>query len=137
MASFLDGINRTKVTPELLIEVVQMHTGMPAEDRGVFEVRTFRVFELLKSKGLRARKIAGLAAAIDCRLTALARLERDAALRGWTMPGLEAGAVSISTAVLEAAAKEPLIEDAEGQAAFDMERFRRRLLRSAEPEGRA
>jgi hypothetical protein len=136
MASFLDDINRTKVTPELLIEIVQMHADMPADDRGVPEVRTLRIFELLKRKGLRARKIAGLAAAIDYRLSAVARLERVAALRGWTMPRPEAGAISISTAVLEAAAKEPLIQDAEGQAAFEVDRFRRRLLRAADPEGR-
>jgi hypothetical protein len=108
---------------------------MATEDRGVFEVRTVRVFELLKSKGLRARKIESLATAIDLRLTALARLEHAAALRGWTLPRPETGAVSISTVVLEAAAKEPLMEDTDGQAAFDMERFRRRLLRNAEPEG--
>jgi hypothetical protein len=107
MASFLDGINRTKVTPELLIEVLQIHAAVSVEDQGAFEDRTSRVFELLKSKGLRARKIAGLATAIDCRLTALARLERVAALQGWAMPRPEAGAVSISTAVLEAARRNP------------------------------
>lgn len=107
MASILEGINRTKVETELLIEVVQMHAGMAAEDRAVFEVRALRIFELLKSKGLRARRIAGLATAIDFRLTALARLRRDSALRGRTMPRPETDAVSISSAVLEAAAKEP------------------------------
>jgi hypothetical protein len=137
MAGYLDSVNRTKVMPELLCEVLQMHAAMPPEDRRVFEARAFRVFELLKSKGLRANRIASLATAIDFRLTALARLQQDAGLRGWSMPGQEPGAVSISTDVLKAVAEEPLIENAEGQAAFDAESFKRRILANAEPDGRA
>ena len=86
MVGFLDEVNRTKVSADLLCEVVVMHTATAPDDRGVFEARAFRIFELLKSKGVRSRKIAALATAIDFRLTALARLERDAALRGWSMP---------------------------------------------------
>jgi hypothetical protein len=78
-----------------------------------------------------------LATAIDFRLTALARLQRDAALRGWSMPGQEPGAISISGDALKVAADEPLIENAEKQAAFDAESFRRRLLAVTEPDGRA
>jgi hypothetical protein len=36
MTEFLDGVNRTRVTPKLLFEVVQMHAAMAPEDRGVF-----------------------------------------------------------------------------------------------------
>jgi hypothetical protein len=137
MAGFLDGVNRTRVTAELLYEVMQMHSAMAPEDRGVFEARAFRIFELLRSKGLRTNKMAALATAIDFRLTALARLQRGAALRGWSMPGQEPGAVSISVGVLKAAAEEPLIENAEERAAFDVESFRRRVLANAEAAGRA
>src|SRR5690349_3933734 len=104
MAGFLDGVNRTKVSPELLGEVVQMHAAMAPEDRPVYEARAFRLFELLKTKGVRTGKIAALATAIDFRLTALARLQRDAALRGWSMPGQEPGAISISADALKVAA---------------------------------
>jgi hypothetical protein len=137
MTGYLDSVNRTKVSPELLIEVVQMHAGMAAEDRPVLEARAFRIFELLKSKGLRGRRIAALATVIDFRLTALARLERDAGLRGWSRPRLESGAVSISTDAIRAAAEEPMIEDSDGRATFDVEHFRQRVLVKAEPEGRA
>jgi hypothetical protein len=138
MAGYLETVNRTKVSPELLVEVVQLHTAMAPEDRPVFEARAFRIFELLKSKGVRSdRKIAALATAIDFRLTALARLQRDAVLRGWSMPGRESGAISISIDALKVAADEPLIENAEKQAAFDADSFRRRLLSITEPDGRA
>jgi hypothetical protein len=135
--NFLKRANRTKVSPELLGEILQMHSEMTPEDRKVFEVRTIRIFELLKSKGLHADKIATLAMAIDFRLTALARLQLDAGLRGWSLPGLEPGAISIPFDVLKAAAEEPLIENDEKQAAFDVEGFRRRVLRNAEAAGQA
>ena len=73
----------------------------------------------------------------DFRLPALARLEQAAALRGWSLPRLEAGSVSLALDVLKAAAEVPLIEDAEGQAAFDEDAFQRRMLATAEPDGRA
>jgi hypothetical protein len=134
---FLNKVNRTKVSPELLCEVLQMHAAMSPEDRPVYEARAFRVFELLKSKGVRANRIASLATAIDFRLTALARLERDAALRGWSIPGQEPGAGLISADAVKAAAEEPLIENAEKQAVFDAESFRRRILSIVEPDGAA
>jgi hypothetical protein len=137
MAGFLDRVNRTKVSAKLLGEVMEMHAAMPPEDRGVFEARAFRIFELLKGKGQGTAKIAALSMAIDFRLTALARLERDSALRGWSIPGSKPGAISISLDVVKAAATEPLIEDSESQATFDAESFRRRVLAKAEPDGRA
>jgi hypothetical protein len=137
MDRYLDRVNRTKVKPDLLVEVLQMHAAMAPEDRGVLEARAFRIFELLKSKGLRSSRIASLATAIDFRLTALARLEHDTALRGWSVPLQEPGVSSISTEAIRAAAEEPLVENAEGKATFDAERFRRRVLASVKPDGRA
>jgi hypothetical protein len=136
MAGYLDSVNRTKVSPEPLVEVAQMHAEMAPEDRPVFEARAFRMFELLKGKGFRPNRIAALATAIDFRLTALARLEHDAALRGWSIRR-EDGVSSISVDALKAAAIEPLIKSADGKAAFDTESFRRRVLTAAAPEGRA
>jgi hypothetical protein len=137
MMDFLDRVNRTKVSPALLCEVLQIYAAMPSEDRGVFEARAIRIFGLLKSKGVRTNRIAALATAIDFRLTALARLQRDAVLCGWSIPGQEPGALSVSVDALKVAADEPLIEHEEQQAAFDAESFRRRLLAVTEPEGRA
>jgi hypothetical protein len=137
MVRFIDKVNRTRVSADLLVEVLQMHAAMTPEDRPVFEARSFRFFELLKSKGVRTHKITALMIAIDFRLTALARRERDAVLRGWSMPGGEPGAVSISGDAVKAAAEGQLIENAEKQAAFDAESFRRRVLSIAKPDGSA
>ena len=53
------------------------------------------------------------------------------------MPGQEPGAGLISGDAIKAAAEEPLIENADKQAAFDAESFRRRVLSIAEPDGTA
>jgi hypothetical protein len=137
LVDFLERVNRTKVSADLLAEVLEMHAAMTPEDRPVFEARAFRIFELLKSKGVRGNRITSLATAIDFRLTALARLQRDAALRGWSIPGQEPGAMSIPIDALKIAADEPLIEDVNKQAVFDPKNFRRRLLAATEPDGRA
>jgi hypothetical protein len=135
---FLEIVNRTKVSPALLREVVEMHTAMPPDDRPVFEATAYQIFELLKKKGLRGhRKVADLSMTINFRLIALAQLQRVAAFRGWSMPGEEPGMVRMSGEVLVIAADEPLIENAEKQVAFDLESFRGRLLTITKPDGHA
>ena len=51
--------------------------------------------------------------------------------------GHQPGAVSISLDVLRVAAEEPLIENASGEAVFEADSFRRRLLAVTEPDGSA
>jgi hypothetical protein len=51
------------------------------------------------------------------------------------MPGREPGSGLISIDVVKAAAEERLIENADKQAAFDAESFRRKVLSIAEPDG--
>jgi hypothetical protein len=135
MPNFLEQVNRTVVSAEVLGEAIKMHAAMPAEDRPV-EVRAIRLFELLDKKKL-GRDRAALALAIDFRLTALARLHDKDVLRGWSMPGNEPGVEFIHADLVLAAAEEPVIEDAAGQVAFDPKSFRRRLLANAETRGRA
>jgi hypothetical protein len=109
--SFLNTANRTKVSPELLLEVLKMHNAMSPQVREVFEMRIIRIYKLLKSKDIRSeRKIADLATAINFRLTALARLQQVDALRGWSIPGEKPGVASIALEILQASAAEPLIE---------------------------
>jgi hypothetical protein len=66
----------------------------------------------------------------------LARLQKDQVLRGWTMPGTEAGMDYIHADLLKAAAEEPLIER-RGQAVFDVRSFRDRVLANAQVRGNA
>ena len=108
MTGYLDEVNRTKVSVNLLIEIVQMRAEMTPEDRSVFEACAFQIFELLKWKRFRTRKIVARATAIHFRLTALARLERAAALKGWSIPRAP-GVSPISIDALRAAAEEPLV----------------------------
>ena len=134
-SDFITRVNETVVTAELLGEVLELNASMPPEDRAVFEVRAIRLFELLDSKGLTENR-AVLSMAVDFRLTALARLDRDGLiLRGWSMPGAEPGLSLLHSDVLKAVAEEPLIEDQEGFAAFDAESLQRRVLAYAKTAG--
>lgn len=94
------------------------------------------LFELLNRKGFGA-DTGALAVAINFRLEALARLLADDRLRGWSMPGTKPGMDFIHADLIKAAADEPVIEDAAGQAAFDAENFRRRVLANAGTRGQA
>ena len=136
MSAFLDRVNKTTVTPEVLGEVLEMHAAMKPKDRRVYEVRAIRLFELLKSKGLEDEG-SDLSLAITFRLEALARLNGEPGLRAWTMPGGKKGMDYIHVDLLKAAAEEPLIEDAQQQAAFDVDGFEKRMLFLAKMRGGA
>jgi hypothetical protein len=133
--AYLDRLNRTTVSAELLGEVIEMHSAMPAEDRPALKARAIRLSELLERKKLKSP--ATLAMAINPRLEAFARLCGDGRLRRWRIPGDGPGAGFIHADVLKAAAEEPLIEDAAGLVAFDADSFHRRVLANAESRGRA
>ncbi len=135
--SYLTRVNRTNVAPELLLDVIKLHSEMTAEDRPIPEARMIRIFQLLSDKGLKGRRLADVSIAIEFRLEALARLVKADATRGWTMPSKEPGATSVGTDLLTAAAQEPLIEGPDGHAAFDADNFQKRVLRIAEAKGQA
>ncbi len=137
MPSNLAKVNRTKVVPELLLDVIKAHSEVPAEDRPVLEARIFRISQLLSGRGLKGRRHNDVLLAIQFRLEALARLIEADATRGWTMPGLESGVTSIDIDLLTAAAQEPLIEGPDGHAAFDADSFQKRVLKISETNGQA
>jgi hypothetical protein len=130
VSDVLRRVNRTLVPAELLEEVLGMHAAIPSAGQSPFEARMIRLFELLESKG-HQQNIRDLAAAIDIRLTVLTRLQSGGLLHGWTLPDVQSGANYSRADLLVAAAKERVIEDMAGQAAFDVDRFRRRVLASA------
>lgn len=135
MAGYLNRMNRVRVTPELLAEVMQMHATMPAEDRGDLAARSCRVFALLDERVARDQ-LGPLTAAIDFRLTALARLIDEQGGRGFTLPGDEQGLQMIHPDLVRCAAEEPLIEQ-DNHLAFDVKSFQRRLLSVTKPHGQA
>src|SRR6266851_4917134 len=136
MPNFLKRVNRTKVHPELLREVIEMHSAMEAEDRPVLEARIARIFHLLDEKGL-MKDGGDLSIAIQFRLEALAKLIQKDATRGWTLPGSQPGVHSIDLDLLAVEAEERLIEGADGQIAFDAASLQKRVLQIAETRGRA
>jgi hypothetical protein len=134
-SSFLQRVNQPSVSAELPGEVIEIHAATPGEDGTVFEVRAARLFEVLDRRDLIHGRGA-LATEIDFRLAALARLHSDDTLRGWLMPGGEPG-MYIHTDLVRAAAEQPVIEDAAGQATFNPASFCRRVLANAESRGHA
>jgi hypothetical protein len=132
----LKRVNRTKVTPELLGEVMHMHAILPAADRASPDARTIRMFELLKARGA-GNHLTDLALAINLRLAALAGLLARQEVRGWTIAGDKVGRKHVHADLVQMAAEEPVIEGANGQAAFNVESFRIRLLGIAKPQGQA
>lgn len=121
---YLNRVNATIITPELLMEVVQMHADMEPEDRQVPEVRMIRLFELLKSRGWKGDRHADVALAVDFRLRALAHLMGSRETLGWTLPA-EDGAELVHPNVLRSAASQPVVLSADGSVAFEPEAFRR------------
>jgi hypothetical protein len=136
MTDVLNRVNQTKLAAELLGDAAEMHAGLPATDRSSFEGRAISLFKMLDRRGL-GRKRADLAIAIDFRLTALARLLQDRQVHGWTLPAGHDGADFVHPDLIRAAAEEPVIEDANGQPAFDPKRFRDRVLRLTGAQGEA
>ncbi|HEY8065460.1 MAG TPA: hypothetical protein VIF40_12175 [Methylosinus sp.] len=136
MSDYLDKVNSIPISADLLGEVLDMLRSLPAEERWASGSRSARLFELLDRRGL-SETADIVAVAIDLRVTALLRLQSADALRGWTSPGGELGANLIHPDLLKAAAAEPLIDEADGEAGFDAASFRLRLLAGAEVYGRA
>jgi hypothetical protein len=135
--SSLKRASRTRVSPGLLGEALEIYASMPSEDRPAFEARAFRPFEMLNDKGFSDRRLSDLAVAINLRLTALAQLVKGDYVRGWTLVGQDNRSTWLHVYVLKAAVIEPLIEDANGEVAFDAANFARRLMTLTKVEGRA
>ena len=126
MAGYLNRMNDVAVSPALLGEVMQMHAGMCAEDRRDLAARSCRVFALLEDRVAQSQ-LGPLAAAIDFRLTALARLIEEQGGRGFTISGGTQGLEMVHPDLVRCAAEEPMIER-DSEVAFDKGSFQRRLL---------
>lgn len=133
--SFLDRVNATEVSAELLGEVMQMTAELPPETRQSYEARMVHLFEFLKEeKGLKGNRHSDVALAVEFRLTAMSRLLGEQAAPGWTLPGQD-GAEYVPIHMLRAAAEQPLIETPDQQAGFNADAFRVRVLELSEAKG--
>ena len=136
MSSFTDRAMSVEVSPELLAASLEAIGELPADQRGSFEGRAFRLFRLLEERD-EADEAALNAFAIQLRLEALARLHDDRGLRAWTLPGDAEGADYIHADVVAAAAVEPLLAIDDHTVGFDLESFRARVLADAAVRGHA
>jgi len=131
--AFKDEINATSVPPELLGEAMVMYAGMAPEEQS-FETRAQRVLALIAEKGYGADR-GMVAMAVTVRLMALDGVLEDDAVRRWTLPGDQPSRTYVHACLLAAASTEPVLEGPRGQPAFDVERFRTRVLQLTAASG--
>lgn len=136
MTTFVEKAFKTPISPELLADVLGVFAELEPDERQSYEVRAFRVFQLLDERREPGDR-AALAFAIQLRLEALARLHDDRGLRAWTLPGEQEGMDYVHGDVVSAAAAEPLISINAHEAGFDRDTFRARVLASAATRGSA
>lgn len=134
MSKIVDGIRRTKVTFNILEKVVAAIAAMEPADRRDTTGRTLAIIRVLNQEGLLGKK-RHLAAAIDFRLEALARLSHRPELRAWSLPGDVTGIIHVQPVVWKAVAVEPLLEEGD-RPAFNADSFFRRLTALSKAAGR-
>lgn len=130
----LKRVNRTKVAPQLIEDVLEAVADLPAHLRD-FEGTTIEIAKCVAELELPERQRMDLGLAINFRLMAFARLMSDGGGRGWKLPGND-GCTFVHGELVRAAAEEPVIEVDE-QVMFDADSFHRRLLALAEMHGEA
>ena len=130
----VEDIFRTKVTPEILAKVLSAFDTMEPEGLKDMTARVVTVNRLLDEEGLLDEE-PHLAAAIQFRLEALARLAGRPELKAWSIPDDVAGMLHLNPVVLEATSSEPLKEEND-RPVFDAKSFFKRLLSISHEEGR-
>lgn len=130
----LKRVNKTKVDPQLMEEILEAVAELPADHRD-FEGTTIEIVKRVADLGLPERDRMDLSMAINFRFMAFARLMQDGGGRGWREAGKD-GCTFVHGELVQAAAEEPVIERDE-QIVFDADSFHRRLLALAEMHGEA
>ena len=133
---YIARVNRTRVTPEHLIEANLAIAEMVPEDRRDMTARAVRIIRLLEEKNMKGRNRPDMLTAITFRLEALARLElqKHREMGAWSRPGDETGQVFAHEDLFKAAALEPLISESE-RPAFEPVSFFQRLLSISKEQG--
>ncbi len=133
MNGIVNAIFQTAVTPELLEKAVAAVAKLESDDRKDLTGRAMAIIRMLDEEGLSGHEL-HLAAAIDFRLEALARLVHRPEMKAWSLPGDMEGMLHVQRIVWEAVAAEPLVEDGD-RAAFDPDGFFKRLTALSEAAG--
>jgi hypothetical protein len=133
---FQTDINATKVSADLLGEVMLMYASLSSEEWEDFDLKIIRVIELLKGKNY-GKESEFLAMTIAIRLMALDSILLNAEFRGFQYPRDARGISYIHGDLLKAAAEELILEGPQGQPIFEVEAFRQTVLRIAASKGQA
>ena len=118
----------------MLGKVLTAFGTMKPGDWNDMTARVVTVIRLLDEEGLLDEE-PHLAAAIQFRLEALARLAGRPELKAWSIPDDVAGMLHLNPVVLQATSSEPLKEEND-RPVFDAESFFKRLLSISHEEGR-
>ena len=84
---YIDQVNETIVSPDLLEEVLAMHSALPQEERQSFESRAFHLTRFLVEKGIDEDR-GDLVVAIPFRLEALAHLIAENPMMDWIVSSI-------------------------------------------------
>jgi hypothetical protein len=133
VSDIVDAICRTKVKAKTLQRAVAVLAELDVEDRD-FEGRVIAIIRALNEDGS-DRSQPHLAAAIEFRLEAFARLSQRPELKAWSLPGDVEGMMHVQHVVWKAVAAEPLRVEG-NRPAFDADSFFRRLTALSDAAGR-
>jgi hypothetical protein len=135
---YIEKVNQTKVTPDLLIEANLAVSDLESHDRSDFTARSIELLKIVDRMGLSVEKSSDVMTAISFRLEALARLEfeKHKEMGAWSMPGDVSGMVFAHADLFKVAACEPLV-NVEEKAVFNAENFFKRLLAISKAHGHA
>jgi hypothetical protein len=125
MKTHLTAINRMKVAPALLRAGLALQRSMRADSWNAFAARGAALIESMSGERLKPEN-AGLCMALGFRIEALEHFRAHEISMAGTRAEAEADYTEAD--LVAAAADEPLTLDSQGKAAFEPQRFRRRLL---------
>jgi hypothetical protein len=133
---FKTDINATKVSADLLGEIMVMYAALPAEEWEDLDLKLTRSIEFLKNKNY-GDDSAFLAMTIYIRLMALDSLLHSDEFKGFQFPRDARGVSYIHGDLLKAAAEAFVLEGPRGEPTFELEAFRQTVLRVAASRGQA
>ena len=135
--AFIRDINAQKVSAALLGEVMTMWASLSPEEWEDFDRKLQRVVDFIDAKA-GCENSPMLAMAVALRLMALDGVVMDPQTRGWLMSGrTRDGITYLHGDLLKVAADEVILEGPNGEAVFNRETFRARLMELAATRGRA
>ncbi len=136
MQSFVDAINESPVTLELMLAAVERISSKVISNS--FEARVLAIVGLFDEPEFAHLDKVELTRSIEFRLEALARLRESSVYKAWAVADMIDGGDFVHHDLLAAAGVEPLQETADGKGVqFNEGSFFDRVLRESDAKGNA